>query len=112
MAQPGADHVEIDTRLEEVHGRGVPPRMWRDLPGKERRAHFRGLSHTVCDDVPQAKTGEPVALGVDEEWDGRIEWHWAGGQIGLEGLDGFCPQRAGAFLAAFAEDPYPSGEVL
>ena len=63
----------------------------------------------MSNDVSQAETGDPITPGVDEKGNGFIQAHGARGQVGLEGLDGFGPQRAGPFLAAFAEDAHQAG---
>jgi len=58
----------------------------------------------MSDDVPQAKTREPIALGVDEQWDGFIHAHGARRQISFHGAYCFRPEWTGPFFSAFAKD--------
>src|SRR5258706_8281240 len=42
VAKPHRDHREVDTGLQQVHGRGVPDRVGRDLELVERGGRLRG----------------------------------------------------------------------
>ena len=91
VAQPGPDHVQIHMGLEEVHCRGVAPGVGSHFAGEQGGTHVGRLGNPMGNDVPQAKTGEPIVMDVDEKWGGRIQAYSAPGQIGLECLDGFSP---------------------
>jgi len=109
VAQPGTDHIQINIGLEQMHRRGMAPSVWRHLAGEQGRTHIGGVGNSMSNDVPQAETGEPIVMDVDEKRNGCIQAHGACGQVGLEGLDGLSPQRAGSFFTAFAEDPHQMG---
>lgn len=81
-----------------MHRRGVAPSVGSCLAGEQRRTRTGSPGNSMRNDVSQAETGDPITLGVDEKGNGFIQAHGARGEAGLEGLDGFGPQRTGSFF--------------
>jgi len=109
MTEPRPDHTQVNIGLEQVHGRGVTPRVGRDLSSEERWTGFCGLGDSMSDNVAQAKAGKAVALIIHEQRRGIIQSDRASLQIRLDGLDGLCPQRARALFVAFSVDAHIVG---
>ena len=64
MSQPGPDHIQIDARLEQVHGRGVPPGMRPYLPCEESGIGFGGIGYSMADNITQSESCKPVAFAI------------------------------------------------
>lgn len=109
VSEPGADHVEIDIGLEQVHGGGVAPGVRGDFSVEERGTHLDRLGDPVGHDVAQTKPRESRSLGIDEQGDGLIASDGPPLQIRPDGPEGFVPQRTGSLLATFAMDAHMTG---
>lgn len=70
VPQPGADHVQIDIGLEQMHRRGVAPGVGSYLAGEQRGTRTGSLGNSMRNNVSQAETGDPITLGVDEKGNG------------------------------------------
>ena len=69
MAEPHRDDCRVDTSLQEIHCRGVPEHVWRDVFAAKRRAglarHGDVLGKQVLDTVTtQSST---ASCGEDDE---------------------------------------------
>ena len=65
MTEPRGDGGDVDSGMEQVHGRGMPDHMRRDarcVTGTDS-----GAGGKLSQGVGDARTAEPTALGVEEE---------------------------------------------
>ncbi len=77
--------------------------------GKRRLVAAGGHRDMTLQDGPQAKAGDPLAVGVEEQGCARLVAVIALAEVGAHGVGGFLPQRADPFLASFAEDTHLAG---
>ena len=54
MPEPQGDDSQICTRLQQVHGRRVPQRVWRDVLAVQGRAVLFGCRDGPIEPVPHA----------------------------------------------------------
>ena len=81
-------------------------RMRADFLGFDGGTRFACLVGILTDYVAQAETGDRLSVGVEKQ-----RWTLRRGRlpsfdIVLESLNGFRPQRAGAFLTSLSQEPY------
>src|SRR5208283_524436 len=67
MAEPGANHIEINSRLQQMHGSGVSECMRANCPCEQRWASFPRYSHSMGDHVTQTMTRKAQAPGIQEK---------------------------------------------
>ena len=111
VAQPVADHIDIVTCPQQVHGGGMAEGMGVDGFGGHGWALTFGCGGVLAGDVPYPEAGERGAVGIEEELlGGRIFW---GSSLAIivESLDGFGPQGATPNLLALAKEFDLSGAI-
>src|SRR6185295_11939796 len=67
VAKPHRDHREIDAGLQEVHRRGVPDRVWRELELAEGGVLLRGTFENDSQPLLDSGPGHVPATGIREE---------------------------------------------
>ena len=71
VAKPPPDHSEIDTRLKQSHGGGMPERMRGDRPPAETRNVLRRCPNGTSNNVGQPEPCQTASLRIGEN--GRLD---------------------------------------
>jgi len=71
VAEPECDHGDVDTAVEQLHGRGVPQDMWGEVLVVQRRA-VPGRGGGVFGEQPGDRVGAQWSASTSREH--RIGW--------------------------------------
>src|SRR6266699_610074 len=109
VSEPGLDHVELDTGLEQVQGGRVAKGVRADGLSGGRRQSGGGHCYVAFEDRPDAGAGDAFAVGVQEQWRVWLVAVCPLTEIAAECVRGLLPQRADPLFASLAEDAYLAG---
>ena len=84
MAEPRADHTEIDVGLQQMGRRCVPPGMGRDFPGQQRRTTFGRFGNSMRNNMAKPKARKPIAFDIHEKRCGFVDANPTFDEIGFD----------------------------
>ena len=103
VAQPVADHVDLISCPQQMHGSRMTDDMRANALAGKRGARVLRFGGIFADDVANAETGDAGAIGVEEELLEVRDFRGTLLEISLQGLGRFWPERTAPMLLAFAQ---------
>ena len=67
VPQPHCNHRQVNARLQQVHGRGVTDRMWRDADLEQRRIGLCRSRHGPFETLSDARPSHLFAAGIGQQ---------------------------------------------
>lgn len=104
VAQPVGNGAQIHARFEQIDRGAVAQTVWVNAFGFERRTKRDRAPNASLQNEPCAKTRERSSMLISEQRLRLVRLQAAFVEVPSEQSRGLRPERADAFLAAFAEE--------